>query len=444
MSEGNKNIKQYSAADIQKYVQGKLSAQEMHAIEKAAMDDPLLADAIEGMQNNFRDEKSFNDNVEDLKTRLTIRVEEKNKIIPFYTNRFWLRVVASVVLLLGATALTYNFFITDSLSKQNIVAAKQEEAVADSNIEQKKPAPISVLQDSVDKSGSNSSVKIPEKNISHTNKEGHNIVFDKKTAEKKQFNYSIIQHDSVKYNVPHLVKPVMDDNKIADVPQTALQGKVAGVNIKRKSVPKYYFKGKVVDENKQPVIGASVMLRNKKTGIRTNSDGDFNIETNSKDSSLNVVVNSIGYNKISATLKNNDTSQNVIQLQPSSLALNEVVVTALGVASESKDADDEVIYNPKPKKEKDTSAKAIPAMGLVQYNNYINNNKKIITADSTIKGKEIISFVINKKGGISDFKIVQSLSPMHDAEAIRLIKNGPAWKLLKGKKARITFAIEFL
>jgi hypothetical protein len=46
-----KNIINYTAADIEKYWKGTLSAAEMHAMEKAAMDDPFLADALEGYKN---------------------------------------------------------------------------------------------------------------------------------------------------------------------------------------------------------------------------------------------------------------------------------------------------------------------------------------------------------------------------------------------------------
>ncbi|HEX4374426.1 MAG TPA: hypothetical protein VHZ50_14085, partial [Puia sp.] len=69
--EENKNIKHYSAADIQNYVAGKLSAAEMHAIEKAALDDPFLADAIEGMENSIeRGSVSLNEDINDLQKRL--------------------------------------------------------------------------------------------------------------------------------------------------------------------------------------------------------------------------------------------------------------------------------------------------------------------------------------------------------------------------------------
>ena len=47
----NNNIQNYSAADIERYHKGQLTPEEMHAMEKAALDDPFLADAIEGYKN---------------------------------------------------------------------------------------------------------------------------------------------------------------------------------------------------------------------------------------------------------------------------------------------------------------------------------------------------------------------------------------------------------
>ena len=46
-----KNIINYTAADIEKYWKGKLIPGEMNTMEKAAMDDPFLADALEGYKN---------------------------------------------------------------------------------------------------------------------------------------------------------------------------------------------------------------------------------------------------------------------------------------------------------------------------------------------------------------------------------------------------------
>ena len=49
MTDNNSHIN-YSAADIEKYWKGQLSAADQHAMEKAALEDPFLADAMEGYE----------------------------------------------------------------------------------------------------------------------------------------------------------------------------------------------------------------------------------------------------------------------------------------------------------------------------------------------------------------------------------------------------------
>ena len=53
MPENNKHIKPYTAEDIQRYLNRQMTMPERHALEKAALEDPFLAEAIEGyMQHN--------------------------------------------------------------------------------------------------------------------------------------------------------------------------------------------------------------------------------------------------------------------------------------------------------------------------------------------------------------------------------------------------------
>ncbi|WP_350340003.1 energy transducer TonB [Paraflavitalea speifideaquila] len=60
-----------------------------------------------------------------------------------------------------------------------------------------------------------------------------------------------------------------------------------------------------------------------------------------------------------------------------------------------------------------------------------------------LKGTVVVSFQVNKKGILSDFKVGQSLGKAYDEEAIRLIKAGPSWKLTSGRKATATVVINF-
>ncbi len=90
-----KNIN-YSAADIHRYHKGQMTAKEMHALEKAALDDPFLADAIEGYTTV---PVNAENDIDLLKKKLDERINKKRKIIPITKSRFgWLRIAALLIL----------------------------------------------------------------------------------------------------------------------------------------------------------------------------------------------------------------------------------------------------------------------------------------------------------------------------------------------------------
>jgi len=70
----------YSFEDIQRYLQGDMSAAEMHAIEKAALRDPFLADAIEGF--NEVDPATARHHLNEINAGL-FREKQRSKIITF-------------------------------------------------------------------------------------------------------------------------------------------------------------------------------------------------------------------------------------------------------------------------------------------------------------------------------------------------------------------------
>lgn len=48
MADHSKYNNEFTAQDIERYYSGQMSSIEMHQLEKAAMEDPFLADALEG------------------------------------------------------------------------------------------------------------------------------------------------------------------------------------------------------------------------------------------------------------------------------------------------------------------------------------------------------------------------------------------------------------
>src|SRR3982750_11256 len=94
-------IKNY-AQEIERYHQNLLSASERHALEKAALDDPFLADALDGYAHT----STASADLLELEQRLAARVEEKEtRIIPLSTRRSfgnWWKAAAVLVFIAGA------------------------------------------------------------------------------------------------------------------------------------------------------------------------------------------------------------------------------------------------------------------------------------------------------------------------------------------------------
>lgn len=120
--ESNKKIV-YDGAYLERYRKGELSAAESHALEKASLEDPLLAEALEGFHGASRDPKP---ELEFLKQWVNERVEENQAAIRFLPkNRSmapFLRVAAVFLGLIGAAWMTYLFWINPTqpqLAKSN-------------------------------------------------------------------------------------------------------------------------------------------------------------------------------------------------------------------------------------------------------------------------------------------------------------------------------------
>ncbi|RYZ23308.1 MAG: hypothetical protein EOO10_21120, partial [Chitinophagaceae bacterium] len=88
----------YTATDIEHYHSGQLSAAEMHAMEKAALDDPFLADALEGYTHTATPQADLSA----LQLKLQLRIENDRKKRIFYIGNNWMKIAALFVVFAGA------------------------------------------------------------------------------------------------------------------------------------------------------------------------------------------------------------------------------------------------------------------------------------------------------------------------------------------------------
>ena len=97
--------------------------------------------------------------------------------------------------------------------------------------------------------------------------------------------------------------------------------------------PDYTFHGKVTDENSQPIIGASVLIKGSAHGTVTDINGEFSITY--QDSLATLVISYTGYTLQEITNSKSGVTLNV-KLTPAYEQLSEVVVTGYGVQKQSR------------------------------------------------------------------------------------------------------------
>ena len=204
------------------------------------------------------------------------------------------------------------------------------------------------------------------------------------------------------------------------------------------------FRGRVLDNHDNPVPGASLTLKGyTNTGTVTDRQGQFKLYLPPQDSIQYVTVAMIGYGQKSlplSTLTANNMADHVIHLQPSEASLQEVVVTGYG--SKRKETMAGIPLDSEAQLDS-LWLKARPVIGRNAYLQYLDTAKKALALDSSITGTETVSFIVDNKGTLTSFEIEQSLSPAHDEAIIRLVKEGPAWELLKQKKDRVQVSLHF-
>lgn len=83
--------------------------------------------------------------------------------------------------------------------------------------------------------------------------------------------------------------------------------------------------------------------------------------------------------------------------------------------------------------------------GMPALMQYLAKNIKYptIAQENGTQGRVIVQFVVNKDGSIVDPKVVRSVDPYLDKEAIRVISTMPKWKpgMQRGKPVRVKYTV---
>lgn len=95
--------------------------------------------------------------------------------------------------------------------------------------------------------------------------------------------------------------------------------------------PFVLIRGRVVNEDKQPLVGASIVVKNKSKGTSTDANGNFSLEV---DPGSTLVISYVGYSQREITVKNNDDVLSIV-LTAQTENIEDVVVIAYGRVKKS-------------------------------------------------------------------------------------------------------------
>lgn len=426
MGNQSRNIN-YTFDDIQRYLQGKMSAAEMHAVEKAALQDPFLADAIEGYSQipASAAEQHLNEI-----NALLFGQRKKSKLISFSPKTQWWQVAALIIVLTGV-GLIGSYVFKSSNQKDEVAQVKKEENAS---------ATAPALTDSQEsKLNARPGVANEEKN--NTRQKEKKEVQHLSTPEKKETVNGLASADKnseteqadarVMMAAPSMAKKNVQEDDKADLFKSAAPGikseKSDSLHLslsEKNNAPFVTLSGKVLDENGEPIPDVVVQSADKKETALSNSNGYFSLRT--QDSLADISTSAIGFQSKNARLKAG--GENLIVLQSVNGTLNEVVVTAMGVK----------------KSDSSNNKGAAPVGGWENFNHYVEKqlNKDTATIDNFADEDLVkLEFSIDKSGNPYNFKFLQSQDAEKNARAIEILKQGPKWtSQSKNKKVRLAIA----
>jgi TonB family protein len=195
--------------------------------------------------------------------------------------------------------------------------------------------------------------------------------------------------------------------------------------------------GKVVNAADQtPVAGVNIVEFGADSRVmsatRSRADGSFELTV--KKSTDPLIFTHISYNKLRAPIQ----KEMVVAIEKKKIMLDEAVVKAPKQV-DAVPADD--------------AAKKAPVIMVEQMPQYpggdaalrdfiaINLKYPNIALDKGIEGKVVCSFIVDATGKVSDIKVIDSVDPALDAEAVRMIGNMPKW--IPGKQNGVDCAVQY-
>lgn len=369
------------------YIQGLRKGKEAHRLEKESMKDPFLADAIDGYNQV---EGNHEQRIEQLRIQISARSTKKR-------NTYAIIWSVAACLVIGFGISSYFLFLKETPEPVIPIIPQKEIALV----------PTKTKTDST-----------PISPVSMKQADKKDIIAKSRTTISKPPSAPITTMPMEEETSDQMVAAT-DEEVImttgASDPESVKKMRIAKMAV----IPTNdIIKGKVTDQKGEPLIGASVMYKGTNIGTVTDVNGEFSLLKKAENKQLTAQY--IGYDPVEVPV---DTSQTMlIAMNEDQKGLSEVVVVGHGVNKKAN---------------KDNTPQ--PVDGKRKYLKYLKKNLVRPTDETCaqVKGKVVLTFLVNRDGRPFHIKVKKSLCESSDKEAIRLVQEGPDWTY-GNKQAEVT------
>lgn len=412
--------------NLKDYIRGKRHGKEANRLERKAMEDPFLQDAIDGYDAVEGDHASAIEQLEKQLTQPRKRVDKSGKQFirpekgvkkPKKRVNQWVWIGAAAALLLLLIGIPYLLFQPDR-SVEPITASKRPSL--DAEIPEVETAAPLLTEDSL---------LVADHSVRETEALPH------ESASRQ-----IIQSEQVapisNQKIQLLTKRDTTGESDRSIPQSpvsrALAGRVSGTAVSesaRESSPRItrlpvgepdhlLVSGRIVDETGEPLIGATISLEDSESVIGTVTDvnGKFRLSV-PQDEKGQLIASYIGMNDAAIPLKENAGE---ITLKADDLATNEVVV--IGYGTRKRSATTGAV----------SSDASRPPFGEKEFKEYFIEHYNTTLCE----GRSVsfaVEFYIDAQGRPTGIHIKENSCPDLETEIKRLLLGSPLWSSINKK-----------
>ncbi|MFT3981216.1 MAG: carboxypeptidase-like regulatory domain-containing protein [Ferruginibacter sp.] len=407
------NHKQWGVADFERYHSGKMPEAESHALEKAALDDPFLQDALDGYEFT----QTPQDDIAYLKEKLWPAADKTPVVaIPWYRTTLF-RAAAVVMVFAGIGIMYLNRDKNNSpdadkeIAVTNLNKAKGVDSSVNSYYNLDDSAPVIAKLDKEVPKPSAGLVPGEQNNNAPVNQQAEDA--EQKASEAEELARN---DDRAKEKQAYTPVPKYDIANKKETNKDGIADKIAAAPVQNN---RSQVSGRVVNQQGEPVPYA--VLKNNadnRQQVASDLNGNFvmnNANTPANSNSVPLEVNAAGYESAKQNLANNSSNNTIVLNQADSITAE--------VTGGAKGRKEKYQWNGRNSHIQLRNAKPLEGWDYFYYvmNDSISRN----TALMQHKGKMILTFDTNDDGKVQNITVKKSVNNTADSIASRILSKSP-------------------